>query len=170
MTLLPPSEPILLLGEALGTKKDKRQLMLICELLWLSLWAYISRVPNNLEVIFCLWRCVISWRAQGQHFAIFWGCWWDDWPCMDLPCGGQLVKGADKRREVEPWIWPEIPLLILSECGCDQQGEGWYSAISAAASVLRHVCALLRLRETEKLSLKLFYNLYVCFSSGLCYW
>lgn len=122
----------------------------------------LAGFPNNLQVIFCLYRCVISWRAQGD-FAISWGCWWDDWPSVDFPCGGQLAKGANKGREVEPWVWPEIPLLILPECVCDQEGEGWYSAISAAASALRHICALLHLRETEKLSLKWFYNLYVCF-------
>lgn len=162
MTLLPPSEPILLLEEAWGTKKDKRQLMSVCELLWLSVWAYISRVSKQpSDHILPLQVC--NFLKSSRTFCCFMRVLMGWRPSVDFPCGGQLAKGADKGREVESWVWPEIPLLILPECVCDQEGEGWYSAISAAASALRHICALLHLRETEKLSLKLFYNLYVCF-------
>lgn len=47
MTLLPPSVPILLLGEALGTKEDRRQSMSVWELPRLAAWAYLSRISKR---------------------------------------------------------------------------------------------------------------------------
>lgn len=73
---------------------------------------------NDLEIVFFLQRCVTSCRAWGQRFAIFCGCWWDDWPCMDLPCSGQAACRGSRQREKDgamgmawnppadiPWMW-----------------------------------------------------------------
>lgn len=84
-------------------------------------------------------ECGAMWCLEQTEFCCF---LWDSWP-----------KGADTRREIvmgRTWNPPGT----FCRCGHDWAGEGSYRVISAAASTLRHSCALLCQRETEKLDAK----------------